>query len=125
MSNFLIDSDIVIWYLKGRGQELKLLEDLSNQGDLSISVVTLTEVRAGLRKNVDETLMQLKTVFEPVFLNIQMAELAGSFRQRYSLSIADMLIAATAIVSGSFLVTYNRKHFPMPQVRLYLPPRHP
>lgn len=123
MDKFLIDSDIVIWFLKGRKKEVELLEELSKKGELFCSVVTITEVRAGLRKKPQEVIADLTKVFPPLEVNLGIAELAGAFKQKYQLDIADMFIAATAAAENLPLVTYNKKHFPMSEVKLYhLPP---
>lgn len=89
------------------------------KGKLSMSVVTITEIRAGLAENQENTIKKLQEIFRPISLSPQMAELAGTLKQKYNLGIADMFIAATAILSESVLVTYNTKHFPMPQIKLY------
>ncbi|MEK7581695.1 MAG: type II toxin-antitoxin system VapC family toxin [Patescibacteria group bacterium] len=119
MNKFLVDSDIIIWYLKGREKEAELLEDLSKQGKLLFSVVTITEVRVGLTISPQKIISGLKDIFIPIDITPKIAELAGEFKQKYNLDIADMLIAASAAITNSTLVTYNRKHFPMPQVSLY------
>ncbi len=116
MKSFLVDTNIIIWYLRGREDEIKLLQKLSEEGYLLISVVTITEVRAGLTKNQARVISILKDIFRTIEVNDDIAELAGVFKQKYRLDIADMLIAATAIVTNSKLVTYNKKHFPMPQI---------
>jgi len=119
VDKYLVDSDIIIWYLKGREKETKLFEKLSKKGDLYFSVVTITEIRVGLSKNPRVVISQLKDVFIPVGIDSETAELAGVFKQNYKLDIADMLIAATAANHSLTLVTYNKKHFPMPEVKLY------
>lgn len=119
MDKFLVDSDIVIWYLKGREKEEKLLAELSKKGDLFFSVVTITEVRAGLTKGAEEVIKELKNIFTPLAITPGAAELAGAFKQKYRLDIADMFIAATAVDSNLTLVTYNKKHFPMPEIKLH------
>ena len=119
--NFLVDSDVIIWYLKGREKEAELLENLSQKGKLLFSVVTITEIRVGITKNSQKVISGLKDIFIPIDITPEIAELAGEFKQKYKLDIADMLIAASAATTNSTLVTYNRKHFPMPQVSLYKP----
>src|SRR3989344_126842 len=113
MNKFLVDSDVVIWYLKGRDKEVKFLKELSQKGQLLFSVVTITEVRVGLTKNAAKVIKNLKYIFMPVDITPQIAEIAGEFKQKYKLDIADMLIAASAVATNSTLVTYNKKHFPM------------
>lgn len=121
MDKFLVDSDIIIWYLKGRDKESKLLKELSRDGELFFSVVTIAEIRAGLTKNVKKVIEELKNIFIPLDITTGIAELAGEFKQKYQLDIVDMFIAATAMTSNLTLVTYNQKHFPMPQINLYKP----
>ncbi len=118
MKRFLVDSDVLIWHLKGRQKELKLLQKLSHKGDLYISVVSITEIRAGLTIDVRKTILKLKDTFKTVAISDDIAEIAGAFRQKYRLEVADMLIAASAVLTNSILVTYNKKHFPMREIKL-------
>lgn len=120
MANYLVDSDIVIWYLKGREKESRLLESLSEKGELFFSVVTITEVRAGLTKKALEIISHLQNIFIPVAITPEIAQLAGEYKQKYQLDIADMLIAASAVLSDLTLVTYNKKHFPMTEIKLLI-----
>ena len=119
MDKFLVDSDIIIWYLKGRDKEVQLLEELSRKGELFTSVVTIAEIRAGLTKDAKKIILELKNIFKPLDITEEIAELTGEFKQKYKLDIADMFIAATAVVNKLTLVTYNKKHFSMPQIKLY------
>lgn len=121
MDKFLVDSDIIIWYLKGREEEIDLLGELSKKGELFFSVVTITEIRTGLTKNAKKVIEKLKNIFVPLDVTAEIAELAGQFKQKYKLDIPDMFIAATTVLSDLTLVTYNQKHFPMPQIKLYKP----
>lgn len=118
MKKFLFDSDFIIWYLGGRENEIKYLQELSKVGDFYISVVTITEVRTGLTKDTVKIIKLLKDIFMTVPVTENIAELAGEFKQKDRLDIADMIIAATAVITQCKLVTYNKKHFPMPQVKL-------
>ena len=115
----MVDSDVVIWFLKGREKEAQLLKNLSKSGDLYCSVVTIAEVRAGLTKQPEKIISQLANIFVPIEINSEIAQAAGAFKQKYKLDIADMFIAATAVESNLILVSYNKKHFPMPEVKLY------
>jgi len=119
VNKFLVDSDIIIWYLKGRDKEVQLLEELAEKGELFTSVVTIAEIRAGLTKDAKKIILELKNIFKPLDITEEIAELTGEFKQKYKLDIADMFIAATAVVNKLTLVTYNKKHFSMPQIKLY------
>lgn len=115
----MVDSDIIIWYLKGRDKEVQLLEELSEKGELFTSVVTIAEIRAGLTKDAKKIILELKNIFKPLDISEEIAELTGEFKQKYKLDIADMFIAATAVVNKFTLVTHNKKHFSMSQIKLY------
>lgn len=119
MDKFLVDSDIIIWFLKGRKKDVCLIKDLSKKGRLFFSVVTITEIRAGLTKEPKKAIIDLKKIFSAVEIDSEIAELAGAFKQKYRCDIADMFIAASAVVKDLFLVTYNKRHFPMPEIRLF------
>jgi len=119
VNKFLVDSDIIIWYLKGRDKEVQLLEELAEKGELFTSVVTIAEIRAGLTKDAKKIILELKNIFKPLDISEEIAELTGEFKQKYKLDIADMFIAATAVINKLTLVTYNKKHFSMPQIKLY------
>ena len=116
----MVDSDVVIWFLKGREKEAQLLKNLSKSGDLYCSVVTIADVRAGLTRQPGKIISQLANIFVPLEINLEIAQTAGAFKQKYKLDIADMFIAATATVQNLNLVTYNKKHFPMSEVKLYI-----
>jgi len=119
MKKFLFDSDVIIWYLKGRPEEKALIKALAKDGRLCMSVITITEIRAGLTKNAPDIIKSLKEIFIPISINEEISEIAGDFKQKYNLGIADMLIASCAVYTGSALVTYNKKHFPMKEVHFY------
>lgn len=118
MKRFLVDSDVLIWYLDGREKELKLLQKLSKKGDLYMSVVSITEIRAGLTKDAEKVIARLKDILKTIAITDDIAEIAGALRQKYKLEVADMLIAASAILTDSILVTYNKKHFSMRGLKL-------
>lgn len=119
MDKFLVDSDAIIWFLRGRNKETNLIETLAKSSNLYCSVVSIAEIRAGLRKQPEKILRELRDIFPAVDITFDIAEKAGQYKQKYRLDIADMLIAATASISGLTLITHNKKHFPMPDVNLY------
>ena len=98
---------------------------LDGTGELAASVLSITELRSGWAVGATEfflpRLYKLMLIWE---ITREIAELAGKFRQEYKskgilLPVIDVLIASTAIVSGSELVTRNKKDFPMPEIKFY------
>ena len=121
MAKYLLDSDVLIWLLRGRRDTLERLERL--EGPFGLSVISRAEIWAGAReaehRQIDALFLSLTTYAA----DGAVADLAGRFLREYRrrgrpLELPDALIAATAVVHDLTLVTYNLPHFPMPEVRL-------
>jgi predicted nucleic acid-binding protein len=112
----LIDTDVLIDYLRGRAEAVAYLE--GSQEPLLVSAVTVAELYAGVREGAERTaLEQFLAAFEVVPVDQAIAVKGGLFRRDYGKShatgLADALIAATAECRQATLVTLNTKHFPM------------
>ena len=112
----LIDTDVLIEYLRDRSEAVKYLEGLTS--DLYMSVISVAELFAGVRDDEEEkSLEQLLLAFVVLPVTEKTARLGGRYRRDYRGShgtgLADALIAATSEENGADLVTFNRRHFPM------------
>ena len=112
----LIDTDVLVGYLRGRSEAVEYLEGLTS--DLYISVISVAELFAGVRDDEEEkSLKQLLLAFVILPVTEQTARLGGLYRRDYGGShgtgLADALIAATSEENGADLATFNRRHFPM------------
>jgi predicted nucleic acid-binding protein len=112
----LLDTDVLVEYLRGRTQAVEYLEGLTV--DLYISVVTVAELFAGIKGDEEErSLRQFLQAFTILPVTEKVARLGGLYRRdfgrSYGIGLADALIAATAEENGAPLVTFNRRHFPM------------
>ena len=115
----LIDTDVLIEYLRGRDRAVEYLEGL--HADLYVSVVSIAELFAGVRGEEEEaSLKQFLLTFTVLPVTQKVAQLGGLYRREYRAShgtgIAHALIAATAEDSGVGLVSFNRRHFPMVEI---------
>ena len=125
MTTFLLDSNILMDFFKKRKEAVNLVQKLDEEGDLAVSILSVTELRAGWTE--EQAKFFLPRLYKLVMianLTQEIAELAGKFRQEYKLKgitlpAIDTLIAATAIVNYYQLVTRNKKDFPMPQIKFY------
>jgi predicted nucleic acid-binding protein len=114
----LLDTDVLVEYLRGRAEAIEYLESLEH--DLFVSVVSVAELFAGVRGGEEErSLEQFLLAFTTLPVTEGVARLGGLYRRNFGPShgtdLSDALIAATAEESGADLVTFNRRHFPMVQ----------
>ena len=112
----LLDTDILIDYLRGRPEAIAYLDRLTNP--LFISVITVGELYAGVRDGAERSrLDSFLLAFTIIPIDQATAVTGGLLRRDYGKShgmgLADALIGATAQVHGLTLVSLNRKHFPM------------
>ncbi len=111
----LVDTDILIWYLRGNEKAKGLIEDLN---EFSISVVTYIELLQGIRNKQEHAILK-RTLrnwnARTVLINEDISARAMFLVEQYFLSssfqLADALIAATAITNSALLVSGNRKHY--------------
>lgn len=113
---FMIDTDVLIEYLRGSDRAAKFLEGL--EGDLIISAVSVAEVFSGVKGSEEmNALDQFMLAFQTIPIDDRLARQAGLIRQEYhpshGVGLADALIAATALDEGAELFTFNRRHYPM------------
>ncbi len=117
----LLDTDILIDYLRNRPEAVTYLDSLDE--DLEISVITAAELYAGVREGAERAKLDtFLLAFVVIPLDSAIAVRGGLLRRDYGKShgmgLADALIAATALVRQVQLVSLNRKHFPMlPDIR--------
>lgn len=113
---YLIDTDVLIEYLRGSEQAAEFLEEL--EGELIISAISVAELFSGARGSEElAALDQFMLAFEVVPVDERLARQGGMIRQEYHTShgvgLGDALIAASAMQGGVELVTFNRRHYPM------------
>jgi len=126
MIEYLLDSDVLIWQLRDQQETVALLARLSKTGILTCSVVSVVEIQAGVRHGEEKKTNALLDSLKTYDVTPAIAKLAGKFIRDYrtkgiTLDFVDSIIAATAMIHGLTLFTYNIKHYPMPEVKLYSP----
>jgi predicted nucleic acid-binding protein len=115
----ILDTDVLIDYLRGNDNAIRFLEDLQEQ--LCVSVITVAELYAGIRNKKEQRVIEkFLTVFDVLPIDQVIAINGGLFRRQYGPShgvgLADAMIAATAESCQARLVTLNQRHFPMLKV---------
>ena len=125
MADYLLDTNVLIFALRSNPKALDFLEELERKRERSyISVVTRTEILAGMHPHEEERTMELLDSLENIPVDEAIADRAGRLiyqyaRQGIQLSLPDALIAATALHHDLILATTNPKHFPSPELQIY------
>ncbi|RLC13356.1 MAG: VapC toxin family PIN domain ribonuclease [Deltaproteobacteria bacterium] len=111
----IVDTDVLIWYLKGNDNAFDVIEDLNN---FSISVVTYMELVQGMRNKKElNSLRQALKIWntQVLYISENISAKAMFFVEQHFLShsmqLADALIGATAITYGTPILTANDKHY--------------
>jgi len=125
MGDYLLDSNVLILHLRERPEITALLIRWGQERALCISVVTRTEILAGMRPHEKERTMELLDSLVSLPVDKTIADRAGRLiyqyaRQGIQLSLPDAIIAATALQHELTLATTNPKHFPMPELSLHV-----
>lgn len=112
----LVDTDILIDAARCIKDAVNCLQQIEDTSSLAISAVTQMELIIGCRNKKElKSLEHFLQRFELISLNKQISVTAAALLKTYRLShgllIADALIAATAVVSSSRLVSKNQKDY--------------
>ena len=115
----LIDSDILIWILRGRTDVRDTLALLlgKTENRLFITPIQMAEIYAGLKeKEKIDTSLFLNSL-QCLAVDSDVGRLAGEYLRLYKkshgIAMADALIGACAKIHGMKLWTLNVKHYPM------------
>lgn len=111
----LIDTDVLIWYMRGNEKAFDAIEKLNS---FSISVVTYMELVQGMKNKKElNSLRQALHGWNTklVYISEEISSKAMFFVEQHFLShsmqLADALIAASAITHGLPVLTGNDKHY--------------
>ena len=121
----LLDTTVLIDVLRSRNNRRSLLAELVTSGHiLATASINIGEVYAGLRPGEENRTEAFLSSLDCFPLSAIIARRAGALRNAYgrgghTLSLADMIVAATALEHGLTLMTDNRKDFPVPELQFY------
>lgn len=118
--SYLIDTDILIYSLKGHGIVQKRFIE-NEKIPKSISVVSYGELLYGAKKSINNEknlaiVYRIKELFPIIDIDKAVMETFSDLKAKLRKSGAviddmDLLIAATALTMNFILVTNNEKHF--------------
>lgn len=124
MPEYLLDSCVLIQHLRGHKPTSTLLAKLALEGQLGIAAISRTEVIEGMRDHEQEVTLRFLDALTCYAFDAPIADQTGQLIRQYraqgiTLNKPDAMIAATAINRAAVFLTYNPKHFPMPELQIY------
>lgn len=125
-TSLLIDSDVLVDHLRKERKALDFLTaEIEKDSLLFVSVISRTEILAGMRSGEENAVKSLFELMTPIDIDVTIADKAGEYLRKFSkshaLNIGDAIIAATSHEMTLKLVTKNVKHFPMKDIEIVKP----
>jgi len=119
----LLDTDIVIDFLRRRDYARKLLENWAGEGLLAISTLTHLEIYQGMKGGEEKATNVFLDGIISVAVDVPIARRAGSIlgelrSKGVTIGIGDAIIAATALQVSAPLLTNNVEHYPFTDLKI-------
>ena len=112
---YTLDTNVIIAYYRRDQRVVPMLREILRDPTSSIYVSTITEAELFSFANLSEeekdfikAILQTISLLPPIS---QVARIAGTLRAPYGIKLADAFIAATALFTGSTLLTSNVRDF--------------
>jgi predicted nucleic acid-binding protein len=121
----LLDTTVLLDVLRARQNRRSILGELVAGGHLlATTAINIAEVYAGMRPGEEARTEAFLSSLECYPINGVIARRAGALksvwaRKGRTLSLADMVIAATALEHSLALMTDNRRDFPLPELTFH------
>jgi predicted nucleic acid-binding protein len=121
----LLDTTVLIDALRNRANRPARLSGLVQHGHvLTTTTANMAEVYAGMRGTEERETAALFHGLHCYSLTEGIAQLAGKLKYQWAmrgrtLSLIDMIVAATALEHHAALITDNRKDFPIHGLNFY------
>lgn len=121
-----IDSDVLIWHLRGERKALNLLRRLRDkeQFELWTGAMQRAEVVFFMKPAEETTTLLFLAQFQTAPVDQQIIDKAGEFYRKWNprsgTDVNDAILAATVVQTGGKIYTLNTRHYPMPDVAVQL-----
>lgn len=111
----LVDTDVLIDYLRGNNEAVKYIKTYSRK--VLLSAISVAELYAGVQDDERRVLAEFIGLFPVLPVTMMIAKTGGDYKRDFfkshNVGLADALIAPTAKTHNAALKTLNTKHFPM------------
>ena len=112
----LVDTDVMVDYLRGHEQAASFLK--RQAGRVILSSMVVAELYAGVKGDAEQAALDaVISLFRVVPVTAEIARAGGllkrDFGDSHGVGLADAILAATAQAENAQLKTLNVKHYPM------------
>jgi len=119
----LVDTDVVIDFLRQREYAQRLLQNWAGEGLLAISALTHLEIYQGMKTSEEDAtnafLDGLTSITVDIIIARRAGKMLGELRSKgLTIGIADAIIAATALQINAPLLTNNVEHYPFAELKI-------
>ena len=117
-----IDTDILIWHLRGERKALGFIRRLRDGGEYELWTGALqrAEVVFFMRPGEEESTTAFLSLFKTASVDQRIVDVAGNLYRKWHAShgidVNDAILAATSMQTGGTIFCQNRKLYPMPEV---------
>lgn len=114
-----IDSDILIWHLRGEKKAFRLLSKIRDveKYEMWIGALQRAEITFFMRKNEEKNTMLFLSQFKTASVDQDIIDAASKIYREWNpshgIDVNDAILAATAMKSGGKIYCQNTKHYPM------------
>jgi hypothetical protein len=117
-----IDSDILIWHLRGERKAFDLLSKIRDfeRYEMWIGALQRAEVVFFMRKNEEKSTLLFLSQFKTAAVDQDIIDAAGKIYREWNpshgIDVNDAILAATVMKTGGKIYCQNIKHYPMPDI---------
>lgn len=114
-----IDSDILIWYLRGEPKAARFFKRIRKMSEykLHIGAMQRAEIVFFMRPDEEDMTELFLSQFNTAHVDQKIIDDAGKlfrqYNQSHGIDANDAILAATAYSTGGIIFTLNKKHYPM------------
>ena len=120
---FIPDTNVLIHAFLGMEPYASWLVENIKSKKILLSTIVLAEFLSGANEEEEIAIIKLSNIVEVLPIDRKIAQIGGKYRKKYSKKtkkvwLIDCLIAATCKVYGATLVTYDKKDYPMKDIKI-------